>query len=63
MDLPLDIVKQHVYSELLERRREYKYELKNSLNIHLGEFVEHVIATTNPQYISNPVGFEAGVQY
>jgi hypothetical protein len=37
-----------------KRRREYKYELKNSLNIQLGEFPEHVIATTDPQYISNP---------
>jgi len=62
-NLPLEVVKQHAYSELSKRRREYKYELKKSLNIQPGESAEHVIATTDPQYISNLVDFEAEVRH
>jgi hypothetical protein len=48
---------------LSKRRREYKYELKKSLNIQPGESAEHVIATSDPQYISYLVDFEAEVRH
>jgi len=35
-NLPLKVAKQHAYLELA-KMREYKYELKNSLNIQPGE--------------------------
>jgi hypothetical protein len=61
-NLPLKVAKQHAYLELA-KMREYKYELKNSLNIQPGESAEHVIAKTDLQYISNPMDFEAEVRY